>query len=58
MDLNNENFDEDVQLNKAEEMLVWVVSAIIVGLPVVTILKIKVYDVYAPVVKNYLFNLF
>ncbi len=58
MDLNNENFDNDVQLNKAEELVVTVLCSLIFGLPIFAILKMKVYDVYFPVLKNYLLQLF
>lgn len=57
MDLNSDDIEtseEKGEFSKSEEMVTQILCYLIFALPAVTILKVKVYDQYIPMIKVFL----
>lgn len=53
MDLNTDDIEPPEELSKTEEIIVHTICYVIFSLPIIAILKIKVYDHYFPMVKTF-----
>lgn len=56
MDLNSNEIETTEELSKTEEWIVHGICYVIFSLPVVAILKIRVYDQYFPMMKAFVKN--
>jgi hypothetical protein len=52
MDLNGDDIETKEEICKIEELIVHGFCYVLFSLPVIAILKIKVYDPYFPMIKN------
>ena len=53
MDLNTDDIEKTEEISKIEELIVHGFCYALFSLPVIAILKIKVYDHYMPIVKSF-----
>lgn len=53
MDLNGDDIETKEEISKIEELIVHSFCYVLFSLPVIAILKIKVYDQYMPIVKAF-----
>lgn len=54
MDLNTDDIDKTEELSKTEEIFVHGVCYMLFSLPLIAIFKIKIYDHYFPILKEFL----
>jgi hypothetical protein len=56
MDLNSDDIETKEELSKTEEWIVHGICYALFALPVIAILKIRVYDQYFPMMKAFVKN--
>lgn len=56
MDLNGDEIETTEELSKIEEFIVHGFCYVLFSLPVIAILKVKVYDHYFPIFKQFLYS--